>query len=283
MNVRETHSALLGRLLPDDAPGELDVRSGQFHDVVIGADRVVCLPRTRAAAGRLPERAAVLSALAGLDLGCRTPEPLDRGDGEVPFLVLSRIPGEPLQADVLGDAAVADAVAAQYAALLAGLARAGSDASVRALVPVAPEDQWSRFADGVRTELFPLMSGDGRLRAGRELAALDGLAHRTGAVVHGDLGAENVLWEWRDGSPHLAGVLDWDEVSLGDRAEDLAAVGAGYGPGFLARLLGRIDDEDPGLGVRIAAVRGTFALQQALFALRDGDGDALADGLAGYH
>lgn len=39
------------------------------------------------------------------------------------------------------------------------------------------------------------MSDSGRLRVERELTALDGLPHLTHAVVHGDLGAENVLWE----------------------------------------------------------------------------------------
>ncbi|OMI35557.1 phosphotransferase [Streptomyces sparsogenes DSM 40356] len=33
---------------------------------------------------------------------------------------------------------------------------------------------------------------------------------------------------------------------------------------------------------RISANRGTFALQQALCALRDGDEEELADGLDGY-
>ncbi|MFI7050419.1 phosphotransferase, partial [Streptosporangium sandarakinum] len=100
MSIRTTHRALLSRLLPDDKPDDLAVRQGQFHIVVMGSDRVVCLPRTRAAAARLPQRAAALHALAGLDLGFRTPEPLLQGSAhgtdEAPFLVLSRIPGEPL-------------------------------------------------------------------------------------------------------------------------------------------------------------------------------------------
>lgn len=52
--------------------------------------------------------------------------------------------------------------------------------------------------------------------AERELTALDSLPHLTRAVVHGDLGAENVLWEWSHGLPHLSGVLDWDDVTLTD-------------------------------------------------------------------
>ncbi|MFI7466248.1 viomycin phosphotransferase [Nonomuraea sp. NPDC049646] len=286
MSIRTTHRALLSRLLPDDKPDDLAVRQGQFHIVVIGKDRFVCLPRTRAAAARLPQRAAALHALASLDLGFRTPEPLlqggSHGTDEPPFLVLSRIPGEPLETDALNDAHVVDTVAAQYATLLSGLARAGTDETVRSILPQAPEGQWRRLAENVRAELFPLMSDSGRLRAERELTALDSLPHLTRAVVHGDLGAENVLWEWAHGLPHLSGVIDWDDVTLSDPAEDLAAIGASYGPELLERVLALGRWSNHRLLTRIAAIRGTFALQQALYAIRDGDEEELADGLACY-
>ncbi|MBT2210050.1 viomycin phosphotransferase [Actinomadura sp. NEAU-AAG7] len=285
MSILTTHRTLLSRLLPDDPDG-LVVRQGQFHLVVMGSDRVVCFPRTGAAAARLPERAAALRLLAGLDLGFRTPEPLLEGGAcgtdEAPFLVLSRIPGEPLSSDALDDADVLDAVAAQYATLLTDLARVGGDEAVRAVLPQEPHDRWRRFADDVRAELFQLMSDGGRLRAEEELAVLDGLPHLNPAVVHGDLGAENVLWEWTDGRPRLSGVLDWDEVTLGDPAEDLAALDASYGREHLERVLVHGEWSNDGLVARIAAIRGTFALQQALAALHDGDEEELADGLSGY-
>lgn len=286
MSIVAAHRPLLSRLLPDDHPDDLSVRQGQFHTVVIGSDRVVCLPRTSAAADRLPGRATSLRTLAGLDLGFRIPEPLLQGGADgidaTPFLLLSRIPGEPLENDTLDDDRVAETVAGQYATLLSALARAGTDETVRAELPEAPEGRWGQFAEGVRAELFQLMSHDGRLRAERELAALDTLPHLTEAVVHGDLGAENVLWEWRDGLPHLSGVLDWDEVTLGDQAEDLAAISAGYSRGFLERVLAQHSWSNHALPDRIAPIRGTFALQQALYAIRDGDEEELADGLAGY-
>ncbi|MFC5143438.1 phosphotransferase family protein [Streptomyces aureoversilis] len=289
MKSWETHRVLLNRLLPDDGAGDLTVRRGQFHHIVIGADRVVCLPRTEAAAAGLPERAAALRTLAGLDLGFRTPEVLasSRGggghDGDgTPFLVLSRIPGAPLEAGALDDPVVADAVAAQYASLLAGLARAGTDGTVRAALPRAPEDRWRQFAADVRAELFPLMSGSGRRRAERELTALDTLPRITDAVVHGDLGGENVLWEHTDGLPRLSGVVDWDEAGLGDPAEDLAAVGASYGEDFLGWVLACGDRPTDGPTARIAPIRGTFALQQALAGRLDGDDEELSEGLADY-
>ncbi|RJO73356.1 DUF1679 domain-containing protein [Nocardia panacis] len=279
------HRDLLRRLFPETEPEHLAVREGQFHLVVLGSDRVVCLPRTEAAAARLPQRAAVLRVLAGFDLGFRTPEPLEEGSadrvGEPPFLVLSRVPGTPLAAEVLDDPRAADVVAGQYVELLTGLVTAGADDRVRAALP-APEGRWRRFAADVRTELFGLISAGGRRRAEQELIAVEDLPHRTAAVVHGDLGPENVLWENIDGSPRLSGVVDWDEVTLGDPAEDLAALGAGHGDPMLRRvraLGGWADDE---MTARIAAIRGTFALQQALAAHRDGDAEELSDGLANY-
>lgn len=55
-------------------------------------------------------------------------------------------------------------------------------------------------------------------------------------MVHGDLGGENVLWETTDGAPRPGGVVDRDEVSIGDPADDLAAVGARYGEALLGRV-----------------------------------------------
>lgn len=285
LNFLTTHRILLSRLLPDE-PDDLVLRQGQFHNVVIGSERVVCLPRSRAAGARLPERAATLRALAGFDLGVRTPEPLAQDEihssNEAPYLILSRIPGEPLETDALNDAYVAGTVAEQYATLLTQLIRAGMDETVRAVLPHASEGRWRQFAENVREELFEMMSERGRLRAEQELAALSGLPHITQAVVHGDLGAENVLWEWEHGLPRLAGVLDWDDVALSDPAEDLAAIGAGYGNKFLDQVLALGTWPDNRLAARIAAIRGTFALQQALYALRDEDEEELADGLSGY-
>jgi aminoglycoside phosphotransferase (APT) family kinase protein len=285
MQILQTNRALLSRLLPDVKPEDLTVRQGQFHQVVIGPDRVVVLPRTEAAAARLPHRAAVLSLLAGFDLGSRTPQPLleggAQGTDELPFLVLGRVPGAPLEVDAIEDPKVAEAAAAQYVSLLAELARVGAEEKVRAALS-APEDRWRQFAADVRAELFGLMSDGGRQRAGRELAALDRLPHITAAVVHGDLGAENVLWEWHDGLPVLSGVIDWDEVTVGDPAEDLGAVEASYGSGFLNRVLTLGGWVDSTIAARIAVIRATFALQQALSAHRDGDEEELADGLAGY-
>jgi aminoglycoside phosphotransferase (APT) family kinase protein len=276
----DAHRALLDRLLPGDPPGRRTVRRGQFHTVVLGAERVVCLPRTAAAAARLPQRAAVLEALAAAGIGVRAPVPLERGfGGATPFLVLDRVPGAPLPD---GPPAAPAAAAAGYIGLLEALAAAGAAPALRAALPRDPADRWARFAAGVRDGLAPLMSPAGRRRADRELEAVAALPHRTDALVHGDLGAENVLWTADGDRGRVSGVVDWDGACLGDPAEDAAAVAVGHGPDLAERVLSARARTDPGLPARAAAIRGTFALQQALAALRDGDAAELADGLAGY-
>jgi aminoglycoside phosphotransferase (APT) family kinase protein len=275
--------SLLGEELLDE---ELEVREGQFHTVVIGSDRVVCLARTPAAAARLPHRAATLQALAELDLGCRVPQPLASGGfpgSEVPaHLVLDRLPGSPLESAVLADPSTARAVAAQYAKLLSRFRRAGHDAKSRNALRPDARDRWKTFAAAVRDELFPLMSTAGQARADRELDGLASLPYRVDAVVHGDLGSENVLWEDTVEGPRLGGVIDWDEASLGDPAEDLAAIGASHGRRFLDRVIAAGGWNEPDLYERITAITATFALQQALQAVRDDDEDELDDGLSSY-
>ncbi|RBO93926.1 phosphotransferase family protein [Nocardia puris] len=274
MDVLDEHRSLLTCLLPDDAVAECEVRQGQFHHVVLGRDRVVCFPRTEAAAARLPARAAVLRALSGLGLGVATPEPIAESE-EPAYLVLTRIPGQPLPESALSRPGAPEAVARQLAELLSSLASAGT-----APLPEAPADRWEVFADEVRAGLFPLMSAAGRVRATRELDALDTLPHLTTAIVHGDLGGENLLWDTGN-PPRLLGVVDWDDACLGDPAEDLAALSATYPPAVLEPLLALLGT-DPPTRTRIATLRATFALQQALSAHRDGDEEELADGLAGY-
>lgn len=270
---------LLDRLLPDES--ELVVREGQFHHVVIGTDRVVCIARTTAAAARLPRRAALLDALRGLELGVAVPNPLTISvDNEIPYLVMSRIHGEPLERSAVGTPAIAQAVALECHALLTRLAAAGSNRAVCASLPHTPADRWPEFAASVRDTLYPLMTAAGRARADAELAAVAALPHSTLALVHGDLGGENLLWNTDSDVPVLCGVVDWDGASLGDPAEDVAAIAATYGEPVLGRLLHL--DATAGLPARVAAIRGTFALQQALAAHSDGDDDELVDGLAGY-
>ncbi|MBN6057130.1 phosphotransferase, partial [Nonomuraea sp. RK-328] len=94
--------------------------------------------------------------------------------------------------------------------------------------------------------------------------------------VHGDLGGANVLVA-RDPEAAVAGVLDWEAAGPGDPAVDLAALSVSVGPGTRERPAAF-----PGLAARADAYAATFALQEAVYGLREGDASAVEAGLAPY-
>ncbi|MBL1074706.1 aminoglycoside phosphotransferase family protein [Nocardia sp. 2] len=263
-----------------DDPAEIAVHSGQFHHVLLTSTRAYRIPRTRTAAAALRQRAGILHILSELALGVGVPVPVALvAKPDFLCLVTSRIPGEPLDPGVLADPGVLDSVADQLARVLSALGAAAVRAAGR--FPVTPPRRWHDFAEDVRARLFPRMSPRGRARAAAELDAVVALSAVDAALVHGDLGGENLLWVSSADGPLLSGIVDWDEVALGDPAEDLAALMAGYGAALGERITDRRNGSS-GMLARAHVIRATFALQQALSAALDDDPDELADGLRDY-
>ncbi|GAA4243327.1 phosphotransferase family protein [Dactylosporangium darangshiense] len=262
--------------LPGDAAVEL--RRGQFHDVVLTATTAYRFPRHEAARALLPGRAAVLAILAARDLGFAVPAPLAPPDADEPvgrcFLATTRVPGEPLPAG-----STHDGVGAGLGQALAALAEATE--CVGNLVGAPEPHRWADFAAGVERELFPLMSAPGRRRARKELDGVLALpAPVTPVLVHGDLGGGNLLWD--AGPPlRLAGVVDWDGLFVGSPANDVASVAATYGWEIAAQAARSAAYAGEILS-QARQIRATFALQQALPALRSGDIARLDDGLQAY-
>lgn len=262
--------------------GAVELRQGQFHDVVLTATAAYRFPRDEASLALLPRRAAILVALAGHAFWFAVPEPLAPVDGAEPlgrcFLATTRVPGRPLSR---GDAdrspgAVGSALGRVLAALSEATTRVGPLVDA-----VADQRAWTRFAAGVEEVLFPLMSRAGRRRAQRELDRVRGLpAPEHPVLVHGDLGGNNLLWEPGE-PPRLAGVLDWDGLFLGNPANDVASIAATYGWSVAIRAARDIDRGDEMLD-QARHIRATFALQQALPAARSGDTASLEDALRTY-
>lgn len=263
---------------PNSNPEHLVYRRGQFHDVIIGDDRVISIARTNAASGRLPVRAEKLTVIANLNLGIVTPEVIALNERDI---ITTRVPGAPLDPERLGDKRIHDLIAVDLEAILKTLA--SIDAKALAGLAIRPLDsgRWSNFSHDVQRNLFPMMSGAGRTRAHAELEGICSLPHITKSLVHGDLGGDNIHWIEANGVSRLSGVLDWDEAHIGDPAEDLASLQATFGRDIVDALILRLRWPDE-IRPRIDSFQGTFALQQALAAFRDGDKGELADGLRDY-
>jgi aminoglycoside phosphotransferase (APT) family kinase protein len=262
--------------LPPETPAEL--RDGQFHDVVLTDSEAYRFPRSEAARIELPARAAALVALSSAGFDFAVPEPIAPVQASEPvgrcYLATTRVPGSPL---ARADIREPDRIGAELGRVLAALADATP--RLRGLVEEAEPDRWERFAADVEAELFASMSADGRARARRELDAL--VAYRStapSALSHDDLGGDNLLWA---AGPTLVGVIDWDGLCIGSPANDVASIAATYGWPLAERA---VDDlPDPGaLLAEARLVQATFALQQALPAVRTGDLENLDDGLQRY-
>jgi aminoglycoside 2''-phosphotransferase len=145
-----------------------------------------------------------------------------------------------------------------------------------------PED-WLALLEAFRSELYGFMRPDAIAAVEREFAAFLGGRDSAGwqpCLRHGDFGGANLLYD--DDAHELTGVIDFGSAAIGDPAVDLAGISA-----FDARLAQAMHATYPALFTpatqrRASFYRSTFALQQALWALRADDADEFNDGIASY-
>jgi aminoglycoside phosphotransferase (APT) family kinase protein len=275
----------------------VELRSGQFHDVVLTGDVAYRFPRDPQSRGALPQRIALLTALAGARLPAaipapvRAPELLARERMCRPlgscYVALSRVHGRPADAAIATDPSAAAGLTRQLADLLDRMAAAGSEPAIRRAAPAASAGYWREWAGQVREVLFPLMSEAGRRRAAAELAAVQEVRAPGDTLVHGDLGGANLLLTFASGpaggrAPVVAGILDWDEACIGNQANDLASLAVTFGWPLTVQIEQQRQSSDATLLPSARVIAATFALQQALPAALSGDVASLDDGLMQY-
>lgn len=251
----------------------------QFNDVLVVNEEIVLrFPRNKVAASALTREVAVLRGFQGrLPLPVPSPTLMgyDAATGAIEWMGYSLLPGEPLWGEELDALDKADQ--RQIALQLAGFLHA-----LHTLPPteVAPElharDEgqfWAGLFAAFRDELYSYMRPEARgevdALGDAILADLDGTT-TTPVVIHGDFGGGNILYD--PATRRLTGVIDFGGGALGDPAVDIAALSC-YGDPFLTIGV----PVYPGIATllpRARLYRTTFTLQQALWALRDGDVEA---------
>jgi aminoglycoside 2''-phosphotransferase len=96
---------------------------------------------------------------------------------------------------------------------------------------------------------------------------------------HGDFGTGNLIYDPE--ARRMAGVIDFGGAGLGDAATDMAGLLSSYGETFLARCAAYYPAIEAA-STRIRFYYGTFALQEALFGIENGDEQAFASGMATF-
>ncbi len=267
----------------------LDDAAGQFNDLVlVNGELVFRFPKTPETEHSLEREAALLRALQGR-LPLPVPNPIytstDPRTGLPDHVGYMLLAGEPLWCDTLAGLPIEDrrAIAAQLGEFLQALHGLGPEELNLDLPIRDTPDDWQRLYEAFRAELFPFVRADAREQVTREFGAFlgdPGSSGREPVLRHGDFGGSNILYD--PGTRRVTGVLDFGSAALGDPAVDLAALTT-YGP----ELIGHVGLAYPELlsedrMSRARFYRGTFALQQALWALRSGDRADFEDGIHDY-
>ena len=286
----ESLLALLKRHLPELTFREAQLlpASGQFNHVLSLDERwIFRFPKSPYVAADLAHELEILPRLQGR-LPLPIPAPVfsatDSETGRVLFMGYAMLPGQPLLrerfAQLQADADLAARIARDLTDFL--LALHAIPVAEVGLADAAEDGRavWTRFYHAFRQDLFPHMRPDARAAVSQDLeAALADarLWQYDNCLIHGDLGAGNILF--KDG--RVSGIIDFSFCNIGDPAQDLGALLSSYGEDFAALLLAyypALHDCLP----RARFYRRQYALEQALFALRDNDPAEFEDGIAAY-
>jgi aminoglycoside 2''-phosphotransferase len=263
-------------------------RDGQFNDIlIVNEDLIFRFPRSPHVAAAFAVETALLQAVQPY-LSLPVPNPiytnLDAQNGMRIFMGYRMIPGEPLRNETLAairDEVALDRLAMQLATFLRELhAVPAPELGVELQMRDGP-DGWADMYAAFRDRLFPYMRPDAREQVTQQFDAFLGEPRHfqyQPALRHGDFGAGNILYDPETRS--ISGVIDFGFAGLGDPAVDIAAISTTGEPFF--RRLYAVYPGIPAMLERAHFYRGTYALQQALYALRDGDQESFEDGIARY-
>lgn len=259
---------------------------GQNNDILIVDEALLFrFPRYSAGIAALERTTRLLRAI-GPRLSRPAPDPLytcfePPTVGQV-FVGHPLLPGEPLWLKTFeqsGDETIRQQIVDQLANFLVRL----HDIPLADVLPDEaahwdPLTSWANLYERIQRGLFPAMRPDARDGVARHfetfLSAPENRSIRP-TLTHGDFGTSNILYD--AATAQVTGVIDWDSAGPGDPATDLAAASL-YGLDRLARVYPLSE----AMRRRVEFYRGTFALQEAVFGLENGDKAAYESGLAGY-
>lgn len=261
--------------------------SGQFSKVMIINDSLVFrFPRSTYVAQTMIREVSILRAIKK-HVTLPIPDPIyvhtDPQSNTVLFMGYAMLVGEPMTADILVHQT--EAVIQTFAKQLADFLREIHGIPPNSLkidLPIeGTRDEWMRLYDAFRDKLYSFMRPDAQAQVSASFeTVLNDLSlwHFTPRLCHGDFGTQNILYDPR--TMQVTGIIDFGSCGLGDPAQDVGAV-LSLGDNLLPYFLANYPEMHTTLS-RVKFIRSTYALQQALYALRDGNQDDFEDGLRNY-
>jgi len=279
--------ATIRRACPDLELHSMEpIGSGQNNVIkLVNEELIFRFPKYKEGTTRLKHEADLLSFIADrLPLDVPLPLTCCLDDDAIyrPFICYRKVNGEPLEAERLLQ--LGHDVLRRLAGQLAGFLRQLHSMNLGDLFEEErstfdPYAEWEDLYERIQSKLYPDLKPEAREWTDQHFGQF--LHAKTASpivpvLVHGDFGTSNLLYD--PDELRICGILDFDEAGIGDPAVDYAALRASYGESFFKLVL----DEHPEVQRmmdRVLFYQGTFALQEALFGLENGDSEAFQAGV----
>lgn len=142
--------------------------------------------------------------------------------------------------------------------------------------------EWVSLFEKIQKKLFPFMNKESQDSVSENFNSFfEKNFNLNKTLIHGDFGPSNIIFD--SNNQTISGIIDFNEVSIGDPAMDIASlIGPfGYGEDFV-RLFESIYPNIEALLDRARFYASTFALQEALFGIEVGDKEAFDAGIKQY-
>ena len=264
---------------------------GQFNDILLIDNQTIFrFPKTQREADKLATETALLRNLQSY-VTLPIPDPAYQSQKNAPpgqiFMGYHFLPGEPLWPErlyALRDEKQIQHLANQLATFLQQLHTISAERLEVKLSGFRGCEEWQELYDRFQNKLFPFMRQDARSSVKKQFE--DFLSDERNcnyipALIHGDFGPSNILYNAQTNS--ISGIIDFSFARWGDPAVDFAAIlcSVSYGERFLERFA----DSYPGIEKTLPRARfyeSTFALQEALYGIEDGDQEAFESGIVEY-
>jgi aminoglycoside 2''-phosphotransferase len=264
-------------------------QEGQYNDVLVVNEALIFrFARYPAAVQTLQQEVAILRAIQE-QVTLPVPDPIyqnltTQAVGES-FVGYRMLPGEPLWRDKFQAVGKMGRrrMARQLALFLGALH--GVSVAEAGLVEPPVADTRDTYADlygRIRRRLFQYMRPEAKKQVTNHFKSfLDNRAayQFEPRLRHGDFGTGNLLFDPQ--AEAITGVIDFGSAGPGDPATDFAGVLASFGEAFF-RQCAHSYPEMAHAWPRVQFYVGTYALQEALFGVENGDEEAFASGIAGY-
>ena len=277
----------------EDTIPDLAIKSAQVNElgmnnivIEVNNDLIFRFPRYEQGIEQLRRETNLLERLAG-QLPLPIPQPKYINLTNVPeksFCGYQKLPGEPLWGeDIPVCQDIRRRLAGQLGIFLSTLHSMPAEDFLSNSNSRGHFAHWQWFYAQVRDKLFHYMRPEARNQVSMHFE--DYLTAKNfsfeDVLIHGDFGPTNILWDRERGS--ISGIIDFGSAGPGDPAGDIASLmgNRGYDMNFL-HIIGDFYPGADRLLERAKFYIGTFALQDALHGLENGDEQAFADGMAQY-